>query len=523
MSSILIKNGIMFDGSEEKEGQKDILIKDDKIAQIGDFKNKKADLIIDATGSFVSPGFIDINNDSDHQLTIFEIPHQESLVLQGITTIIGGNCGSSLAPISAGDLRTIKKWADISKINVDWGTVSELLDRLEKLKLGVNFGTLVGHSNVRRGIIGEELRDLTDGEMEQFKYLLEKGMSDGAFGISTGLEYSHSRIAPQLEILEILKIIKKFDGLYSTHLRSQKEGVLAAITEIEDLIENLGEENTPRIEISHFKAYEGLEDEIDLALSLIKKLSEKVDISFDLYPYDLAGAVAYSYLPEWANRGGFARLVKNIENKEIRKRIVSELSNKKIDFSKIIISEVKNSPFYAGKSLVEIGKSMNLIPEDALLEILYFAKGRVMAFEKILSLKGMRELIQNPNSIISTNDAGKLFEPISGVWPHPRAFGTMPKFLKMVAKEDVLSWNEAIRKITSIPAKKIGLKNRGMISEDYFADIVVFDPVKVGSLSNLSDPYRKPDGIEFVILNGELVANKGNLTGNLPGRILRRG
>ncbi len=523
MERVLIKNGIVFDGSGKEGEKKDVLIKDDKIDSLGDFKRKKADIVIDASGLFVCPGFVDINSDSDHQFTIFTEPLQESLLKQGITSIIGGNCGSSLAPISAGDLKSIGKWVDITKINIDWGAIEEFLSRLEQLELGINFGTLIGHSTVRRGVIGEELRDLNDEEFAQMKFLIERGLSNGAFGVSTGLEYSHSRIAPQIEIAEILKILKRFNALYSTHLRSQKEGLFASIVEIEELIEMIKAENCPRIQISHLKSYQELEDELDLGLGIINRLSESgIDINFDVYPYSTAGAVLYSYLPDWATRGGFKRLVSNIGNKSIRKLIASELAKKNIDYSKIIISEANNMPFSSGKTISELSKSWQMPNEEVILEILYFARGRAMVFEKVLSWEGTKDLLKNPKSFITTNDAGKRIERRSEVWPHPRAFGSFPKFLGLVKDKKIVSWSEAIRKLTNSPSIKIGLENRGLIKEGYFADITIFDSKNINSLASVENPYLETKGIEYVLVNGRVAVDKGKLSSVFNGRVLRK-
>jgi N-acyl-D-amino-acid deacylase len=262
--AILIKNGIVFDGSGEKGERADVLIEKDKIIAIGALAKKKADTIIDANGLYLAPGFIDINSDSDHYLTIFTQPSQTSLLKQGITTILTGNCGSSLAPLIKGNLISIRKWADPNQVNVNWQSFGEFLEKLSQFKIGVNFGTLVGHATIRRGLIGEELRDLTDDELKQMKYLVEESLAEGAFGVSTGLSFSHSRITPPYEILEILKIVEKYDSLYATHLRSEKEGLIAAMAEIGDLVAEL--KKTPRLEISHLKAYQGLEDDLNQSL-----------------------------------------------------------------------------------------------------------------------------------------------------------------------------------------------------------------------------------------------------------------
>lgn len=519
MAEILIKNGIIFDG-ESKEGKKlDILIKKDKIADLGDFSKKRAEKIIDAQGLYIAPGFIDINSDSDHYLTIFTQPSQESLLQQGITTILVGNCGSSLAPLIKGDLVSIRKWTDPNQINIDWQTFGEFLEKLKKLKLGVNVGSLIGHSTLRRGIIGEEFRDLNELEMAQLNYLIEKSLNEGALGVSFGLSYSHSRITPLYEILEIAKLVEKYQGLLAIHLRSEKEGLISAVAEIDDLVTQL--EKIPRIEINHLKAYEGLEDDLDQSLKIINDLKEKgVNIYFDVYPYDTTAGPLYLYLPNWAIHGGLELMVRNIREPLIRKRILKDLQKMNYDYSKIIVAEISQFNNLVGKTINDLAKKRGVSGEEMLLEILVFGNGRVTVFDRCLSLSGTYDLLKNPLAIIATNGAGRNYQINPFVLVHPRSFGAIPKFLSLVRKEKILSWSEAIQKITSLPALQMGLKKRGLIKKGYFADLVIFDPEKIDSLADYQNPYQKPLGIEYVFVNGQLVVEKKEFKGILTGQVL---
>lgn len=519
---ILIKNGLIIDGSGKEGEKKDVWVKGDKIAKIGNFKNKKATIMIDASDSIVAPGFIDINNDSDHCLTIFTQPEQESLLKQGITTIIGGNCGSSLAPLIRGDLKSIRKWTDTNQINIDWQSTAEFLEKLNQKKLGVNFGTLIGHSTVRRGIIGDDLRDLTEQELGQMKYAMEQGLAEGAFGISTGLSFSHSRLTPFNEILGILKLAKKYDVLYSTHLRSEKENLLSAVSEIEDLAVSM-DYQTPKIEISHLKAYRGFEEELNLSLAVIQGLKEKgIDISFDVYPYTAIAGPLYLYLPDWAIKGGLEDMMKNIRNDSFKKRMAEDLKKKKYDYSSIIVSEMPKSLAFVGKSIYELARMRMISPEEMMLEVMRAGDGRVIVADECLSRVATYWLLKNSLSIVASNGEGLNYaDKKPNLLPHPRSFGAFPKFLAEVRDKKLMDWPEAIKKITSEPARKLGIKNRGVIKKGVLADLVIFNPQIINSPASVEFPYQEPKGIDFVIVNGELAVNKSRFTGIKAGKVLK--
>ena len=231
---LLIKGGNIIDGTGKPAYKADVLVSQDKISAIGVFPKKEGVPVIDALGLNVVPGFIDVNTNVDHDLSLFSDPVQSRYLLQGVTTLIGGHCGSSLAPLLYGSLESIRKWANPDQINVNWRSVKDFLATLAVRKIGVNFGTLVGHGTVRRALIGEDKRDLTDNELAVFENILTKALEEGALGLSTGLGYSHSNSVPYSEIKTLAKIVAKFDGVYSTHLRDE-DNLEKSIQEIIEL------------------------------------------------------------------------------------------------------------------------------------------------------------------------------------------------------------------------------------------------------------------------------------------------
>ena len=273
----------------------DIFVSDNRISAIGNFPNKRADVVLDGQGAYLSPGFIDCNTDSDHYLTLFDNPGQEDFIRQGVTTIMGGMCGASLAPLLYGSLESLQKWGDPNRVNVNWHTMKEFLAVMDKQPASVNFGTLVGHATIRRAIIGESLRELTKNELNVFSRTLDAALSEGAFGFSTGLGYVHARKAPYAELRALAEIVKKHRGVYATHLRQEATGVREAVEETIKLARETGVSTL----ISHFAPVIGSEKEYEEALTLINDLPPDVDLQFDISPSANSLIPIYTFLPEW--------------------------------------------------------------------------------------------------------------------------------------------------------------------------------------------------------------------------------
>ena len=299
----IIQNGNIIDGSGGKSFPADLGIKKDKIAKIGNLKKATAKEIINAEGKCVAPGFVDILDHSDSFWTIFKIPRLDSKITQGVTTIIGGNCGSSLAPlVSEEAIKSIQKWAEIGNVYVNWQTVGEFLSEVQKNKLGLNFATLVGHETLRRGLLGNEVRKITFKEIRAMGDLLKRGLAEGAFGMSTGLVFSHAKLASFEEIKILTGILKKENALYASHIRGEVEDLLPSINETLQI----GRETGVSIEISHLKAIgKPYWPDMKKTLEMIKVASDEgIPIEFDIYPYTATGSTLYILLPDWVTSGG---------------------------------------------------------------------------------------------------------------------------------------------------------------------------------------------------------------------------
>lgn len=523
MYDIIIKNGKIIDGSGSYSFSADIGIKEDFISEIGDLNNESAHKIIDAKGSYVAPGFVDINNHSDTYLRIFQDPDLESLIYQGITTIIGGNCGASLAPLADQNvIQAVQKYADIRTININWLNVKEFFGEIEKRKLSVNFGTLVGHTTLRRGIIGDEVRGLTSAEMKTMKKMLENAMNEGALGLSTGLVYTHAKIASEGEIMELAEVVENYDGVYATHIRGESHELVEAVEEAIKIAQKTG----VKLEISHLKAMGQKNWHLmEEAISFIETARMSgTDVNFDVYPYTITGSVLYILLPDWAVEGGRKIMIKRLKNQNNREKILSEMRQSGIDFSDIIISISPLDKKLTRRHIGEIARAQEKTSEETVLDLLIASEGRVITMMNVLSENNMIKAVQNPFSIISSNGAGYNTEHAkSGELVHPRNFGAFPRVLSYYVREkNKISWEEAIHKMSGCPAEKYGIAKRGILKKNYYADVVVFNSNEIQDLATPENPYQYSRGISTVIVNGKLALENGKYSGKRAGKVIRK-
>ncbi len=522
MYDILIKNGKIIDGTGKPAVKADLAVNKDEIAKIGDLSSARGDVEIDAAGKAVTPGFIDIHNHSDAYWRLFLEPQLPSLVYQGITTVIGGNCGTSIAPLTGAKIiESIQKWADIREVNVDWLSMRELSEKLGLKKLGLNFGTLVGHGTLRRGIMLDEMRRLNRNEIEVFKNNLEKSLRDGALGFSTGLAYSHEKPAIWDELVEFAGMVKAEEKLYSTHLRNEAGGLIEALQEAIELAKETG----VRTQISHFKVMgEKNWSLMDQALENVSRASEEgFDIHFDVYPYTETGSVLYVFLPTWAAEGGKKMLLRRLKEEHLRDTIIHEMKESaQYHYEDAIIAIGSVSKSLTRRKISEIAREQGISVEEAIVDLLIASEGRVITIADVLSEENVRKVISHPLSIIASDGAGYGLEhKKSGELVHPRCFGTFPKvFRKYVREEKVLSLEEAVKKMTSMPAEKMGFQERGVLKKGYKADISIFDPEKITDRSTVEDPYQYSEGVRNVIVNGKVVLQNGKMTGEMAGEFL---
>lgn len=496
--TLLVKNVQIVGGPPDLPERVDVFISGDKISAIGSFSDKKADQIIDGQGANLAPGFIDVNTDSDHYLSLFDNPSQEDFVRQGVTTIVGGHCGSSLAPLLYGSLESIQKWADTRQVNVDWHTIAEFLSMIEKKQLGVNFMTVVGHSTIRRALIGESLRDLTKNELVVFGETVRKALVEGAAGFSTGLAYVHSRQTPYQEVKYLTKIVKDYGGVYTTHLR--KSG-----TELPDSIDEtirIGQDTGASVLISHFQPIMGAEKEYESALDRIGGLPADWDFHFDMYPFETSVLPLYTFLPLWVQNGGVEVMNSNIRDSWLQQRIVKDLP--KIKPNDFVVAQAINNDALVGQSLSELMESYYIAdPGTALLKLMLSTNLKASILYKNINADLIRRGLLHPRSFVSSNAAS--FGEKRKMEKPERASQTFTKFLSLIDGEKLMPLKEGIRKITSEPARKFKIRNRGEIKEGNFADLVCF----------------RGSEIRFTIINGVVEYKDGAMTGVLAGKPLK--
>ncbi len=495
---LLIKNGKIIDGTGKPAYQADILVSDDKISAIGVFPKKPGIETIDALGFTITPGFIDPNTDSDHYLSLFGNPGQDDFLLQGVSTIIGGHCGASLAPLLYASLESIRKWGDPSHTNVNWRSVGEFLNVLEKRGLGVNFGTLMGHSTIRRALIGETLRDLTDKELGVFKRVIDDGLKEGALGLSTGLSYAHSHLVPYHEIRELASVVGRNNGVYATHLRNEREGLVASIKESLKLAAETG----VKLLVSHLRPLSGYVKEIRAARDIFAGLPDGMDANFDTYPFDASLVPIYTILPDWVKRGNLESMWETILRPERQEELRQEL--KVLPLEWITIALAPNNKYLVGKTVAEFARSQEIKKEEALLRLMILTRMKAVLLIRDIDNSISEEMIFDERALVGSNGASLSKEEYA-ISPE-RGLRTFPKYLRLAAARENLSFEEAVKKITYLPAKKFGLRGRGIIKEKGFADLVL--------LRNHS--------ISTVIVNGQIAVRDGVVQNVLSGCVIHK-
>jgi N-acyl-D-aspartate/D-glutamate deacylase len=499
--TLLIKNVRLLGGSRPFPEPLDVFIAQDKISAIGIFPQKRADQTLDGQGAYLSPGFIDVDTSSDHYLTLFDYPSQADFLRQGITTIFGGTCGSSLAPLLYGSLESVRKWGGSDdRINVDWHTMAEFLKTLDRRPLAVNFGTLVGHSTIRRAIVGDALRDLTKNEMDVLLATIKRALHEGGFGVSTGLGYVHGKNTPYAELKKIAEVVKQSHGIYATHLRNSGEGVGAAIDETIKLAKDTG----VKALVSHFVPMVQAHQEYSAALDRIEALPDVLDFRFDLYPFDTMLLPIYTFLPAWAQNGGQQTMLTNLKDEWLMKRIAKDTPPP--DEEHCIVAQAPGNDFFVGKTLKEVRQIYGLSdPREALFRLMVETKLQGTLLYKTLDEDLIRRALGSKRSFVASNapsfdtnaKRGRLFKS-------DRTTSTFPAFLSL-AEHGLMPLEDAIRKITLLPAREFGLVGRGEIKEGNFADLTCF----------------RNGEFKFTVVGGKVAMKEGEFQNVFPGKALR--
>ncbi|MFB0566769.1 MAG: amidohydrolase family protein [Candidatus Aminicenantaceae bacterium] len=523
---LVIKDGYVFDGLGKEGFKGDIGIKGAHIKAIGKISGSRGKSVIDAKNLAVCPGFIDVHNHTDEGL--IANPKGESMIRQGVTTIISGNCGSSPFPVAEEIFEEYKEnLFEEFQIELNWNDIKGFLSRLEQKGIALNYATLVGQGSIRGASMGFNDRPPKEDELEKMKKLVAQNLQDGAFGLSTGLEYAPGSYAQPNEITELCKVTALYAGTYATHIRDEGDQLIESLDEAIDVARKSG----VSLQISHFKiAYPRNWNKIDNALKKIEEAkAEGIDILCDRYPY-IAGSTGLSfYFPLWARQGTteefLGRLQDPSQDSKLRAHL-AEQEKKLGSWEKVVISHVvsEKNRHVEGKNVLEAAKEAEKEPYEFMKDLLIEEKNRVGMITFMMRESNLKRILAHP--YVGVGSDGSALAPYGVLGrgkPHPRNYGTFPRVLgKYIREEKVIPLEEMIKKVTSVPTHKFGISGRGVLQEEYFADIVIFDPAKVIDKATWVNPHQYPLGIEFVLVNGQVVIERGNHKGNLPGKVLRK-
>lgn len=525
---LVIRGSTILDGTGAPAWTADIGILGDMIAALGSISPEQGKRTIDASGLHAAPGFIDIHTHSDSR--IFRYPTADSRVRQGVTTEVTGNCGGSAAPIDGAraDERRANLSRDLDR-PVSWSSVRSYLEALQANGLSINHALLLGQGTLRSNAIGLVDRRLTEAELKGVLRAVEQGLDEGAFGLSTGLEYTPGRYTPTEEITAMARIVARAGGVYTSHIRNEEARLLESVNEAI----SIGRQAGVRVEVSHLKAAGRPNWAMQAAaIDLIESARRQgVEVLADAYPYTAYSTGLSIFVSDWALDGGWPALSARLKNGTDRARIRTEMRdrirNEPGDYELIVISSVDSEADreFVGQNVAGIANTWRVEPVDAILRLLEQNEGDVGYIGHAMSPENVALVLRHPLVMIGSDGYSMAPEgPAARTRPHPRSYGTFPRVLGYYTREQHLfDLPTAVRKMTSMPADQAGLRDRGRIARGKKADLVLFDANAIRDQATFDDPHRYPTGVPFVIVNGRLVVDEGRHTGAKPGQVLRRG
>ncbi|MBX2965360.1 MAG: D-aminoacylase [Cyclobacteriaceae bacterium] len=497
---VIIRNGKIIDGSGNPWFIADVGVKDGKIIRIGKLSEATAEKIIDANGLIVAPGFIDVHTHIEGNE--IRIPTAGNFIMDGVTSVITGNCGGS---------------------SLD---VADYFRQIDSVKTSINIATLIGHNTVRRAVLGEYQRDPTPEEQLQMEQLVEKAMQDGAVGLSTGLIYVPGTYSKTEEVVGLAKAASRYGGVYASHIRSEGDNVTQAIDEAI----SIGEVANMPVEISHFKVtYKPNWGRSMHTLTQVEHARLRgIDVTIDQYPYVASSTTLNTTVPSWVFSGGRDSVLWRLNDKatrlKIKKEMVEMLENKKLkNYTYALIARYAPDSTYNGKTITEVNKlkgrkSKPILEAETILELIA-STSRVQMVYFSMDEADLRRILQYPFNMFAS-DAG--INRYGTGMPHPRAYGTNARVLSQYVRElKIIHLEEAIRRMTSLPASRFNIRDRGLLREGMAADIVIFDEAKVGDKATFDKPHAYSEGFEYIIVNGQLTAEHGKHTGVRNGVVLK--
>lgn len=527
----IISGAHIVDGTGAPWVAGDIAIAGDRIVAIGDLSKAPARKRLDAKGLVVAPGFIDVQGQSEFNVLVDN--RAASKITQGVTTEITGE-GSSIAPVNDRMKKENEEVAKKYNVTVDWSTLDDYFKHFERTKSAINLGTFVGAGGVRNYVMGTVNRPASPAELEQMRQLVTQAMHDGAMGISTALEYVPDTFASTDEIVELAKVARQYGGVYFTHQRSETDAIFSSLDEVFAIARRANISTT----IWHLKtAYHENFGKMPEVLRRIQDArAQGIDVAASVYPYTRASNGLVASFPPWVSEGGIEQMIARFKDPAQRERIKKEMDQPSTtwenewlgsggDGSGIMLVGLMNPELakYEGMTLQEIGRQWNKDPKDVAMEIVIADHGHTGQVISIMDEGDVRTAVSNPIVTYGSDSEAQAEDgPLSTTKAHPRAFGTFARVLGIYMREQhTMSLEEAVRKMTSLAASRVGLLDRGILRSGEFADITVFDPKTIRDTATFSDPMHYSLGVRYVFVNGRPVMWDGAITDERPGRPVR--
>jgi N-acyl-D-amino-acid deacylase len=537
----LIRGGTLIDGTGSPRRRGDLLVEGDRIAEVGE-TSLAPDEVIDASGLVVAPGFIDVHSHGDFSLP--GDPHAAAKVRQGVTTEVVGNCGLGLQPANAHVDAMYERVAPLvfgEGAEVCSRDLADYRARLDARGTAVNAACLIPHGNVRCAVLGMTERAPTASELEAMGQLVDAGMDQGAFGLSSGLVYPPGAYAKTDELVALASRLRPFGGIYASHIRNEGSRLLASVSEAIEIGERAG---VP-VQISHLKAAgQPNWGRVVRALELVDEaVSRGVDVHADVYPYTAGSTVLSAmFVPLWAFEGSVSDMVGRLRDPVERERVIADAKAQLLAYVDlppwlawipkrwllplfvremgrlVVVSSVRKQKQYEGRPIGQIARERKNGLHDAMLDLLVEEDTAVAAIAHVMSENDVRTVLSHPRTMVGTDGF-----PLKDGKPHPRTYGTYPRVLEhYVLETGLLSLEQAIHRMTGLVARKLGLSGRGVLETGAFADLVVLDPRGVHDRSTYDDPCRPPEGVPHVMVSGTFTVRDARQTDALPGRVLRR-
>jgi N-acyl-D-amino-acid deacylase len=515
MLDLRIRNAQVLDGTGTPARAEEVGVEGDRITRIGDLTGVAARRTLDADGAVLAPGFIDLHTHSDFTLPCY--PRAQSMVRQGVTTQLVGNCGLSPFPLSSGSrglLRRSCAYLD-GGLSWDWERTSEYAAMLESRPLATNVALQVGHGAVRAAVLGFEDRPPSAGELDAMRRLVADAFEEGVVGLSSGLIYPPGSYADTDELVALAEVARRYGGFYSTHIRDEAGGLLEAVDEAL----HIGRRAGVGVQLSHHKAGGRANwGAVTESLRHIDRArADGMDVSADQYPYTASSTTLSSILPGWTLAGGVDAMRARLADPSLRSRLRAEVTS---DLDTIGLASLTEHRQYEGRRLSAVARERGTSGIDTALELLAAEPDGVGIVNFGMSEEDVRQVMRHPAVAVASD--GWVLDPSAGGTPHPRSYGTFVRVLgRYVRDEGVLSLPEAVRKMTSLPAQRLGRDDLGRIAPGAWADLVVFDPASVAERATFADPHRFGDGVPAVVVGGRMVIDDGSDTGTAAGRLLR--